>query len=102
MAGRTRRGVAATFMAPRGGAHHTRTEPLLMQVRAQVCWKRCQTYLRHLPLLQQPGNTGAIGSRPRTPGTARSEASRVRLLVDTLDRAIDPAETQCLFHRIIV
>src|SRR5215469_2016518 len=80
----------------------SRIESLLMGVRAQVWRERCQARFRHMALLQQPRNAGAIGSRPGTPGTARSETSRVCLLVDSLDRAIDPAKTQRLLHRIIV
>src|SRR5215831_1078797 len=73
-----------------------------MEVQTQVWRKRRQASLRHLTCSQQPGNAGAVGSRPGTPGTTRSEAPRVCLLVDTLDCTIDPTKAKCLFHRIIV
>src|SRR5712692_4587875 len=73
-----------------------------MGVQAQVWWKRRQPSFRHLACWQQPGNAGAVGSRPGTPGTTRSEAPRVRLLVNTLECTIDPAKAKRLFHRIVV
>src|SRR5260370_39566492 len=80
----------------------SRIESLLMGVREHVWRKRRQASLRHLTCLQQPGSAGAVGSRPGTPGATRSEAPRVRLLVNTLECTIDPAKAKRLFHRIVV
>src|SRR5579859_3515114 len=93
--------VAGCAQPPRPAAFIL-TEISLKRLFSQIRRQHRQPRSRHPPLLQQPDNTCPVGSRPRTLNSPRRKTPRVSLLVNPLDRPVNPPKTKRLLHRLLV